>query len=144
VSVEEIKALERRFYEECNKGRADAIAVLDELCSTDIIWHSASGQEIRGLEALKMSFSAGYSTFPDSHFTIDDMIVERDKVAARFTFTGTHKGEFKGIHPTNERVKVWAIAIVRFANGKFSEVWERYDTLGWMQDLGLVPKPQKK
>jgi len=140
MSAKGARALARRYYEQCNKGKAAAIAVLDELCSSDIVWHSATGQDIRGLDALKKSHSAAYATFPDTHYTIDDTIVEGDKAVTRFTFSGTHKGEFGGIPPTNKKVTVWAIAIVLAANGKFKEVWERYDTLGWMQELGIVPK----
>lgn len=144
MSPEEIKALQRRFYDDCNKGKSAAIAALDDLFANDIVWHSATGKDIRSVENLKQSFNAAYNTFPDTHYTIDDMIVEGDKAVTRFTFTGTHKGEFKGIPPTNKKVKVWAIAIARIADGKFMEVWERYDTLGWMQELGLIPTPQKE
>lgn len=97
MSKDEIKALQRRYYEECNKGKTAAIAVLDELFAVDVVWHSARGMDIRGVKNLKESFNAAYNTFPDTHYTIDDMIVEGDKAATRFTFTGTHKGEFSGI-----------------------------------------------
>jgi len=72
------------------------------------------------------------------------MIVEGDKVVERFTFTGTHKGEYMGHSPTNKKVTMWAICIVRVAGGKFVEEWERMDTLGLMQQLGAVPTPQKE
>lgn len=144
MSPDEIKALQRRYYEECNKGKTAAIAVLDELFAADIVWHSARGMDIRGINSLKESFNAAYNTFPDTHYTIDDMIVEGDKAATRFTFTGTHKGEFAGVPPTNKRVKVWAIAVARIVDGKFAEVWERYDTLSWMQELGLIAKTQRE
>jgi len=144
MSPEEIKTLQRHFYEESNKGKAAAIAMLDELCATDIVWHGARSEDIRGLNNLKQSFNAAYTILPDTHFTIEDMIIEGDKAVTRFTFTGTHQGEFGGIPPTNKKVKVWAIAIAHIAHGKFVEVWERYDTLGWMQELGLIPTPQKE
>ena len=71
------------------------------------------------------------------------MVVEGDKVATRCTMTGTHKGEFMGIPPTNKKVTVWAISIDRVAGGKFVEEWGTYDTLGLMKQLGIVPKPGK-
>jgi predicted ester cyclase len=71
------------------------------------------------------------------------MVVEGGKVAVRWTMTGTHTGEWKGIPPTNKRVTFWGISIDRIAGGKFVESWERYDTLGWMQQLGLVPIPRE-
>ena len=143
MSAKEIKALERRFIEEWNKGKAAAMAVIDELCATNIAYHGGGGEEIRGLKDFKQSMGEFSSAFPDSHFIIDDMVVEGDKVAARWTMTGTHKGELGGIPPTNKKVTIWGIFIDRIAGGKTVETWERLDTLGLMQQLGLVPTPGK-
>jgi predicted ester cyclase len=77
-----------------------------------------------------------YSAFPDLHFTVSDMVVEGDKVAIRYKWTGTYKGELKGILLTNNKVTIWEIEIDRIAAGKFAEIWARYDTLGLMQQLG--------
>ncbi len=85
-----------------------------------------------------------YSAFPDIHLTIDDMVAEGDKVAVRITMTGTHKGEFMGIPPTNKKVTIWAINIYRIAGGKIVEELGKADTLGLMQQLGVVPTPKKE
>jgi len=143
MSAKESKALERRFFKEWNKGKAAAMAVIDELGATDCVYHSASGEEIHGLKGFKKSMSEFYSAFPDNHFTINDMVAEGDKVAVRWTLTGTHKGKFIGVPPTNKKITMWGIAIDRIAGGKFVETWERFDTLGFMQQLGIVPKPEK-
>ena len=143
MSVKEIKALERRLYEEYNKGKAVALAVIDELYATDTIQHSSTGQDIRGIKNYKQHVSEFCSTFPDLHFTIDDMLAEGDKVAVRLTATGTNKGAFRGIPPTNKKVTVSMIQIDRIVGGKFVEGWSRYDTLGLMQQLGLIPTPGK-
>jgi len=143
MSAKEIKALERRLYEECNKGKAAALAVIDELYATDIVYHSSTGRDIRGIKDYKQHVSEFYSAFPDLHFTIEDMVAEGDKVAVRLTGTGTNKGEFRGIPPTNKKVTLWEIQIDRVAGGKFVEGWSRYDTLGLMQQLGVIPTPKK-
>lgn len=143
MSAKEIKALERRFIKEWNKGKAAAMTVIDKLCSTCIVYHGGGGEEIHGLKGFKQSMSEFYNAFPDSHFTIDDMVFEGDKVVVRWTMTGTHKGEFGGIPPTNKKVTMWGIYIDRIAGDKFVETWERFDTLGMMQQLGLVPTPGK-
>ncbi|MDH5390578.1 MAG: ester cyclase [Candidatus Bathyarchaeota archaeon] len=143
MSAKENKALVRRFFEESNKGKAAAMAVIDELCATNIVYHGGGGEEIRGLKDYKQS-SESYNAFPDLHFTIDDMVAEGDKVAVRFTLTGTHKGEFMGRPPTNKKLTMWVINIYRVVGGKFVEGWERSDTLGSMQQLGVVPTPKKE
>jgi predicted ester cyclase len=87
--------------------------------------------------------SSWFDAFPDGHMTIDDLVVEGDKVVARYTLTGTHKGEFMGIPATNKKVTGWVIEIDRVAGGKCVEGWSRMDTLGLMQQLGVVPTPGK-
>jgi len=120
------------------------MAVIDELYSPDFVLHSGSGEDIRGLENFKKQLSEFFSAFPDVHFTFDDMVVEGDKAAVRFTWTGTHKGELMGVLPTNKKVTIWEISIDRIAGGKFVEEWNRYDTLGWMRQLGLAPTSEKE
>ena len=143
MSAKEIKTLVRRFFEESNKGKAAAMAVIDELCATNIVYHGGGGEEIRGLKDYKQATLESYNASPDFHVTIDDMVVEGDKVAVRFTFTGTHKGEIMGFPPTNKKLTSWAINIFRVFDGKFVEGWERGDTLGVMQQLGLTPTSEK-
>ena len=117
--------------------------MIDELYAIDIVYHSSTGREIRGIKDYKQHVNDFYSAFPDLHFTIEDMFVEGDKVAMRLTGSGTNKGELRGIPPTNKKVTVSMIEIYHFAGGKFVEGWSRYDTLGMMQQLGLIPTPGK-
>ena len=143
MSVKDLKALVRRFFEGSNKGKAAAMAVIDELFATNIVYHGGGGEEIRGLKDYKQSTSESYNASPDLHFTIDDMVVEGDKVAVRWTMTGTLTGEFMGRTFTNKKLTIWGINIYRVVGGKFVEGWERADTLGAMQQLGVVPTPEK-
>jgi steroid delta-isomerase-like uncharacterized protein len=143
MSEKEARALVRHWFEEYNKGKAAAMAVIDELVATDFVWHRGTGEVIHGLKDYKQSQAEFFSAFPDLHFTIDDMVVERDRVATRWTMTGTHKGERWDIPATNKKVTVVAINIGRIAGGKLMELWERWDTLGLMQQLGAGPTPAK-
>ncbi len=142
MSAEDLKANVRRLYAEVNKGKAAAIAVIDELYATDFVYHSSTGRGMRGIKDYKQHISDMYNAFPDFHFTIDDIVVEGEKVATRLTITGTHTGAFTGIPPTNKKVTLWEIEIDRVAGGKFVEGWSRYDTMGLMQQLGVIPTPK--
>ena len=139
MSAKENKALVRHLFEEWNKGKEATMAEIDQTWATNVIFHSGMGREIRGLKDFKQFFSAYYDAFPDIHWALDDMVVEGDKVAVRWTLTGTQKGEFMGIPPTNKKVTVWGIEIDRVVGGKLVEVWARVDTLGLMQQLGAIP-----
>ena len=98
MSAEENKALVRRFVNEVqSRGNIDTI---DELCSPEFVNHSAPPGMPSNCEGVKQVTAMFRQAFPDSYFTIEDMIAEGDKVATRKTFHGTHQGEFMGIPPT--------------------------------------------
>ena len=144
MSTKEIKALVRHWYKRWNMGKAAALAVMDETCATNYVTHAGGiGTDIHGLKDNKQDTSEVFKAFPNIHLTIDDILVDGNKVATRWTLTGTQKGEFMGHPPTNKKVTVWGITIDRVAGGKFVESWVRYDNLGFMQQLGIVPTHKK-
>ena len=67
------------------------------------------------------------------------MSTEENKVVARFTFSGTHQGEFQGIPATGKQFKVTGIDIYRIAGGKILEHWAQFDAIGMLQQLGVIP-----
>jgi steroid delta-isomerase-like uncharacterized protein len=113
--------------------------VWDELCARDFTIYGGTGETIHGLEEWKQHYDELMDAFPDLHSTIDDMFAEGDKVAVRWTLTGTHKGVHRGIPPTNRKMTAWGIHIYRFSGGKLMEIWERFDTLNTVQQLGAMP-----
>lgn len=76
-------------------------------------------------------------------YTVEDMIAEGDKVAARATASGTHQGDFLGIPPTGKHATWSEIHIGRVVDGKFVEHWANSDQLGLLQQLGVVPTPEQ-
>jgi len=144
MSTKENKALMRRFFEEWNKGKAAIMADVDKGCANDIVAHSSTGREMRGLKDFKQFLSGIWDAFPDIHYTLDDLFIEGDKAVLRYSWTGTHKGSLMGIPPTNKKVTMWAIEIYRFVNGKLVEAWGRIDTFGLTQQLGAIPTPRKE
>lgn len=94
-----------------------------------------------GLEGLKDILRAMRSGFPDIVFSIQEQISEDDKVASRFEWTGTHKGDFMGIPPTNRAVSVWGIVIDRLEDSHIKETRIIMDTVGLMTQLGVLPSP---
>src|ERR1700721_811209 len=93
----------------------------------------------RGLDGLKDILRAMRAGFPDIVFSIQEQITEGDKVASRFEWTGTHKGEFLGIPATERPVHVWGIVIDRVENGRIKDTRIIMDTLGLMTQLGALP-----
>ncbi len=95
--------------------------------------------EAYGREGDRMRTTAMVAAFPDGKWILDDAISEGDRVVVRYTFQGTHQGELLGIPPTGKSVIMTGISIYRVVNGLFTEIWESYDKLGLMQQLGVIP-----
>jgi predicted ester cyclase len=72
--------------------------------------------------------------------TIEDLIAEGDRVAARVRFRGTHQGKLESIAPTGRRVESTGIIISRIEGGKIAEDWANFDDLGLMRQLGAIPE----
>ncbi len=139
MSAEENKALVRRFVDEVQSaGNIDAV---DELCSPEFVNHSAPPGVPSNCEGVKQLTAMFRRAFPDSYFTVEEMIAEGDKVVTRKTFHGTHEGEFMGIPPSGRSVSMGLIDIVRVSEGRVVEHWSMGDNLGLMQQLGVIPQP---
>ena len=139
MSVEENKALVRRFYEEVFNQKHTA--AIGELFDPDMVDHALPPGLPSGIEGAKHTYSMYLAAFPDLHFTVEDIIAEGDKVVARLTAQGTQQGALMGIPPTGKPVAITGIDILRIAGGKIVEIWANFDLLGMLQQLGVVPAP---
>jgi steroid delta-isomerase-like uncharacterized protein len=129
------KAIARRLYEEVwNKRR---LGFVDELISPSHALNDplASDSQV-GPKLYKQRVVEFTTSFPDLRFTIEDMIAEKGKVVASWTFSGTHKGEFRDIPATGKKVSVEGITIHHITNGKILDSFARWDALGLMRQLG--------
>ena len=77
--------------------------------------------------------------FPDIQWTVEEMVVEGDKVTARFTMRGTHQGTFFGVPPTGKKIAVQAMNIYRLSDGQFVEEHGQPDMLGLLKQIGALP-----
>lgn len=124
--TEENKAIARRVYEIVSTG--------DFGRAEEIVDQDAPDNELRPddppaklIDTFKETFAEAREGFPDLSITVEDVMAEGDRVAARVTMRGTHRGEFQGIAPTGKRVEVRAIDIFRISDGKIVEHWAHAD-----------------
>ena len=136
---EQNKTNVRRLFEEVwNKGQ---LPVADELFAPTYTHHDSSTPDVgRGPESEKKRVTLYRNAFPDIRLTIEDMLAEGDTVVARWSCRGTHKGELNGIAPTGKQFNITGTSIARFTNGKMFEGYINWDSLGLMQQLGVVPE----
>jgi steroid delta-isomerase-like uncharacterized protein len=136
---EENKAIETRFIEEVLNQKN--LAAADELVAEDVVELDPFPGQEQGREGLKEVLGMLFAAFPDQKWTIEELIAEGDKVVNRFTWRGTHRGDFMGIPPTGKQVEVKGVVIDRIAQGKIADTRILMDNLGLMQQLGAVPAP---
>lgn len=141
TSTEENKALTRRVFEEIwNQGNLD---LADELIAPNFVDHdSAMPEEVSGIEGFKEFVSMYRSGFSDVHIFVEDQVAEGDKVVTRWRATGTHDGDLSGIAPTGKWVEITGMEIARISGGKVAEIWDNYDVLGLMQQIGAIPSEE--
>ena len=144
MPTEENKAVVRREVEELYNPAGDLDAV-EEIFAPDYVLHDPSlPEEGRGPEAARQLATAFRSAFPDLHTTFDEAVAEGDKVAYRWTASGTHEGELMGIPPTGNRMEITGTAIARISGGRIEEGWQNFDALGMMRQLGVIPEPDQQ
>ena len=139
MTPDEGRALINRFYDE--GWNANNLDVYDELVTDDFVDHQAVPGLPPGREGFKALNAMFRSAFPDVWVTVDRILVDGDKVAARWTSTGTHQGDLFGIPPTGASVKITATVVYRTENGRLAEGWINRDDFGLMRQLGVIPTP---
>ncbi len=140
MSTDSNKEIYRRFMAEvANKGN---MQVADEILAPQVREYERlpPGYPPNG-EGIKRLFAMLRGAFPDLNISIEDQIAEGEKVVARVTLRGTHKGDFLGIAPTNKAVEYEAIDISRIVGGRLVEHWGIPDYLTLLQQLGASRLP---
>ena len=123
MSVEENKTLVRREQQEL-WNHTGHLHAAEELFAAD------------QAEAAKQEATHFRRGFPDVISTIEDLIVEGDKVVARWRSHATHQGEYMGIPPTGNRVEFTGISFYRIEGGKIAQSWTVEDQFGLMRQIG--------
>jgi steroid delta-isomerase-like uncharacterized protein len=137
MSTETNKALARRWIEEVwNKGE---LSLIEELIAPSYVLHDPTRPGLKGREGIRESITGFRAAFPDFLFTLEDQLAEEDQVVIRYTVQGTHLGPFMGIPATGRHGNLTGIDIYRISHGKIEEAWSNWDTLGMLQQMGILP-----
>ena len=129
------KAVVRRLIDEVNKRN---LGIIDELISEDYVNNDKFSGESSSKQGVKDTLALFLKAFPDLYETTVELVAEGDKVVHRWTSRATHRGEFRGIAPTNRQVNMKGIEVFRIKNGKVAERWGLADSLGLLQQLGAT------
>lgn len=141
MTTENNKQLYQRFIDEVfNEGR---LQEGDELLSPSYVFHDAPpGAPSEGPKAVKQTVSMFRNAFPDLKISIEDLVAEGDKVSARATTRGTHRGTIFGIPATGKTVTMTGLTMVRIADGQITDSWVKNDVVGLLKQLGAESLPK--
>jgi predicted ester cyclase len=133
----DMKQVSRKILEDVfGKGKLE---YLDQVCDSSFKGHDPlSGEiDVAGFKKEAENFRAG---FPDLTPTVLGLCAEGDTVCMLWRCTGTHQKPFMGVEPTGRKITVDGITFDRFRNGKLVESFAQWDTLRFLQGLGIIPK----
>lgn len=127
----------RKLFDIHNKNDASKLNAIDELIAPSAQFHDPSMTKAN-LQAFKQAEMEYIKAFPNKKTKIDNIVAAEDQVIVRWTSTGTHKGNFHGNAPSNKEFKISGISIYKLSNNKIAEVWQIWDRLGLLEQLGEV------
>lgn len=117
------------------------VSVLDTYASNDFKEHQ-HGIFPPNAEGVKKAIKSLHHGFKDFSLTIEDLMMDGDKVWGRMTGRGTHQKQFGPMLPTGKTFEITVIDIMRFKEGKLIEHWGVADRLSLMEQLGMKPPPK--
>lgn len=132
------QTLAHRWFEEVwNQKRESAI---DELSAEDAVVHGLidhEGNPVTNRTQFKSLHRQFCAAFPDMRITVEDVLVDGDKLAARCSVTGTHSGSGLMLAATSKPISITGLCIIRIKDGKIAEAWNNFDFLALYQQLGM-------
>lgn len=133
MSTESNKLIMKKFVEFINTSN---IELSKEIISEEAIFYAPTSSEpLRGSKGYMLILNMMRSSFPDVSWKLEEMIAEGESVAARFTMTGTHKGDFFDIKPTGKNIKINVMNFYRFSKGKIVEEYGQPDIFSLLQQI---------
>ena len=138
MSSNENEELARRYVEEAwNEGN---LGVVDELFADTWVVHSSSHEHIEDADDLRRHIRMVRKALADFEMNVEFVVAEEDMVTMGIWISGTHEGELMGLDPSNESVEVSGMMAHRFENGAIVESWIDWDVLGFLRQIGAVPR----
>jgi steroid delta-isomerase-like uncharacterized protein len=141
-------AMSERSLRQTYQTISDAVAAvdkdaLDHLIAEDIVDHNAVPGQVAGRAGIEYWVTMMHDAFADLTGVVEDTVVEGDKMAARVTWHGTHRGDFVSIPGTGAPVAMQSVQILKFTDGLASEWWGTADVFGVLRQVGASVAPPR-
>ena len=133
-SLEPLREVVRKLAETFNDPQKRELSYFD-FYDDSLTIHGFSSNLPTNKEGFKQFIYSLWRAFPDIRIIFEDFIIEGNKVAGRYYLTGTHKGEFLDLRPTDKQFKVNGMTVFSFRDGKIIERWNLVDITSLVEQL---------
>ena len=133
-SVESLREVVRKLAATFNNPQNRESSYFD-FYDDSLIIHGFPPNLPTNKEGFKQFIYLLWKAFPDIRIMFDDIIIEGNKVACRYNLTGTHKGEFMDLRPTDKQFRVNGMTVFSFRDTKCVQRWNLVDMISLMEQL---------
>lgn len=138
MTPDERKNQVRRLADELwNKGNGD---YAHEVYAAHCSFHDPSFPVEGGPDGITAQANELRAAHPDLHIDVHEVLVDGDLSAARWTMGGTSHGSFRGLPATGKSWVMSGMMIDKWEDERIVEEWVNYDTLGTLQQTGIIPE----
>jgi predicted ester cyclase len=109
---------------------------IDKYFGNDLV--EGSPQAGKGSEGFEQFLTDLFKAFPDMHTTIEYMVAENNLVVAFLNGSGTHRGKFHEVPPTNKPVNIRSADLYRVEDGIITGHWDVIDQLNLLKQTGAL------
>ncbi len=97
---------------------------MDQFVADDVVLNGTPGRRDDVVADMRSILDA----VPNMHWEVDELLVDRDRIAVRAVNTGTPEKEWLGVAPTGKSFKIIEYAIYRVRDGRFVEMTNLHDS----------------
>ena len=133
-SLEPLRQVVRKLAETFNDPQKRELSYFD-FYDDSLTIHGFSSNLPTNKEGFKQFIYSLGRAFPDIRIIFEDLNIEGNKVAGRYYLTGTHKGEFLDLRPTDKQFKVNGMTVFSFRDEKIIERWNLVDITSLVEQL---------
>ena len=137
MPTDDVADLVTRFYTSVHNDHD--LTILDGAFDPKVVAHWSGLPELHGADELRAAVTADLDAFPDQELTLDELVVNGEVAASRWTFHGTHTGDYYGIPATGRAITCTVVAFDRIRDGMLVENWTVFDNYEVMRQLGIIP-----
>jgi predicted ester cyclase len=134
---EQNKKIAERFHYDLSIDRNWEAA--EEFIAADVVIHMQGGSEVKGMEELK-GFDVVWANMNNARINHYEIVAEGDYVFIRWDMAFDHTSELMGIPASGNHVSgVFGMDLFLIKDGKITDMWQNWDQMGFLQQMGALP-----